>query len=230
MIKQLLVISLSVALVLAGTPGQDVVCNGNTNDVTSCGPAGGSSWTAGTTSGSKIADCTALSASLSGIFDTLCASCQTTNVYAKSTQDGCINTPTAGANVACYQSGSCSCGNPPTPAFKWKSVDTTNCQIASCLAAPMPTSSLTDQFCASCGKTNTYANSYGTACVNPSASCTRKTGWTDSDCKVCNASGTNSSNIYASADRTSCTATAPSSSSSSSAIAFSSLIIASLLL
>ncbi|KAL4477511.1 hypothetical protein ABPG74_002661 [Tetrahymena malaccensis] len=231
MIKQLLIISISIALIYAGSPGSDVTCNGNTNDATSCGPAGGSSWVAGTSTGSKIADCTAAATTLTGIFDTLCASCQGSNPYAKNTQDGCTNTPNAGANVACASSTSCNCGSAPTSAFKWTNVDTTNCKITSCLAAPMPTSGLTDNFCASCGSTNKFANSYNSACVNPTGgNCSRKTSWTDSDCKVCNANGANSANQYASADKTSCVSTAPSSSSSSSIVAFSSLFVASLFL
>ncbi|KAL4477510.1 hypothetical protein ABPG74_002660 [Tetrahymena malaccensis] len=229
MIKKLLILSLSAALILAVvTPGADVTCNSNT-DSTTCGPAGASTWAAGSTANKfKIADCTAVGSSLTGVFDTLCTSCPPSagNVYAKPDQTGCINTPTAGSNVACQQAGACdNCGTLPQ-AFSWtKASDTTNCVVKSCFAAPQPTTGLTDNFCGSCQKTNKFANSYGTACVNPTGgNCTRKASWTDDDCKLCNAGGANSTNVKASADKTSCVA----ASSSSQIIAVSALFLASL--
>ncbi|KAL4477508.1 hypothetical protein ABPG74_002658 [Tetrahymena malaccensis] len=229
MIKKLLILSLSAALILAvATPGADVTCNSNT-DSTTCGSAGASTWTTGATNKFKIADCTAVGTSFTGVYDTFCTSCpQSGNSYAKADLTGCGSAPVAGTNVACQQGGTCTnCGNLPSQAFTWsKAGDTTNCFVASCLAAPMPNSGLTDNLCNSCQQTNKFANSYGTSCVNPAnGSCSRKTNWTDDDCKLCNAGGANSANVKASADKTSCIA----SSTSSQVIAVSALLIASLL-
>ncbi|KAL4438337.1 hypothetical protein ABPG74_009760 [Tetrahymena malaccensis] len=233
MIKQFLIISLSIALIQT-TPGQDTTCNGNTNDVASCGPAGNNGqWEKGAVFGSRLVDTSAITLQ-KGLFDTFCTSFNFLNPYVKQTQDGCQKQPAImGANVACASSTNCNnCGNAPTPAFIWQNVDTTNCQIKSCLAAPMPTSGLTDYFCTSCGQTNKFANFYGSACVNPTGgSCTRKTGWTNEDCIICNQNGSNSANQYANSDKTQCVATAPSAYSSSSYTqVFYSLIIAALLL
>ncbi|EAR96578.1 cell surface immobilization antigen (macronuclear) [Tetrahymena thermophila SB210] len=237
MIKKLIILSLAVTVILAtATPGADVQCN--TNDQTSCGSSGGSTWAQGTNPGkSKIADCGSIGSSLSNVYDTLCTSCVTDSKnYANSAKNGCQTTvATPGAVVPCQASGACTTCGSISPAFAWSipSGDTTNCIITSCLAAPFPTSNLIDNFCKSCGgASGTYANSYGTSCVASTATCqnTRSAAWTDSDCQKCNAGGANSANQYAAADSKSCVSTKPSSSSSSSVIVFSCLIVASLLI
>ncbi|EAR96573.1 cell surface immobilization antigen (macronuclear) [Tetrahymena thermophila SB210] len=232
MIKKLLVLSLSVALIFAAA-GVDVNCN-STTDSTTCGSAAASTWTQGASGKFKISECNNVGNSFSNIYDTFCASCPqggNSNIYANSSKSGCVSTAVAGTNVACQQGNACTtntCGALPSPAFTWsKASDANNCFITSCLSAPMPNSGLTDNFCNSCQSTNKFANAYGTACVNPAnGSCTRKTNWTDDDCKLCNAGGNNSANVKASSDKSSCVA----ASSSSSVIAVSALLVASLLI
>ncbi|KAL4477512.1 hypothetical protein ABPG74_002662 [Tetrahymena malaccensis] len=212
MIKKLLILSLTVAIILAAA-GSDVQCN--TSDQTQCGGAGGSSWAAGAGTKSKISECNNVG-TLSGktdVYDTLCSSCYNDKPYAQSGNNGCqASVATAGTTVQCQKSGSCSsCGN-ISPAFGWSipSGDTSNCIITSCLAAPMPTTGLIDNFCKSCGgSSKVYANSDGSACVASSATCqsSRTSGWTDSDCNICNKNTGTPTLVYAKADQSGCQAT-----------------------
>ncbi|EAR96568.1 cell surface immobilization antigen (macronuclear) [Tetrahymena thermophila SB210] len=234
MIKKLLVLSLTVALIFT-TPGADVTCN-STTDSTTCGSAGASTWITGSTAGKfKIADCSAVGSSLTNIFDTFCLSCPqggNSNIYANASQSGCRNTPiNNGVNIQCQQGSNCSTSCPALPlAFTWKTgLQPNQCMIESCYAAPIPNSGLTFILCGSCSPNGDKPNSYGTACVKTTGGfCDRNQDWTDDDCKICNAGGKNSANIKASSDKTQCVAAA--SSSSSSVIAVSALLIASLLI
>ncbi|KAL4477513.1 hypothetical protein ABPG74_002663 [Tetrahymena malaccensis] len=216
MIKKLIALSLSITLIFAAA-GADVICSANTNDVTACGPAASGQWVVSGVK-SKIADCSAVNyTNVSGIFDTVCTSCPPTdnigNIYANQQQSGCTSTAQAGANVNCGQTDCSSCGTAPT-GFTWKGTSP-NCNIASCLAAPLPSTGITDNFCGSCGKSNKFANSYGSGCVNSSKTCTKRTdAWTDSDCSVCNQGGANSTQAYASKDGKSCVASSASCSRS----------------
>ncbi|KAL4481953.1 hypothetical protein ABPG74_008042 [Tetrahymena malaccensis] len=214
MLQNIFILSLiSVSLVLAN-PGVSVRC-GMSNDSKSCGTSGGSSWVSSNDGLFYIADCSKIG-TLSSAFDTICASCFSGSLqYVNSNQDGCQNTPSmVGDKAPCQKDGVCSyttCGSPQ--AFNWlkPNGDTKNCYIQSLLAIPgVPDgfSVLNDNMCQSADGATYFANSYGSYCVESSASCSRSNNWNDKDCNLCNANGANSANIYASADQTQCTTTA----------------------
>ncbi|KAL4513122.1 hypothetical protein ABPG72_017807 [Tetrahymena utriculariae] len=141
-------------------------------------------------------------------FDSDCEKCNTGTAnaakkYASADQKSCTVSPpsTPGTLVSCQAGGTCdSCSAPAGFTFTKSTVirDHTNCFISSCLATSLPITGLSDNYCSSCNKTNQFANSYGSACVNIKSSCTKKQSWTDEDGQICNANGTNSANLYAS--------------------------------
>ncbi|EAR99184.2 cell surface immobilization antigen (macronuclear) [Tetrahymena thermophila SB210] len=205
-------ISVQLQLVLA-SPGVPVRC-GMSNDSKSCGTSGGSSWVSSDGGLFYIADCSNIG-TLSQAFDTICASCFSGSLqFVNSNQDGCQSTPSmVGDNAPCQKDGVCSyitCGSPQ--AFNWlkSNGDTKNCYIQSLQALPnIPVgfSILNDYMCQSADGATYFANSYGSYCVETSASCSRNKNWNDKDCNICNANGANSANIYASSDQTQCTNT-----------------------
>ncbi|EAR96577.1 cell surface immobilization antigen (macronuclear) [Tetrahymena thermophila SB210] len=137
MIKQLITLSLAVTIIFAAV-GSDVQCN--TNDQSSCGLSGGSTWTAGTGNGrSKISECNDIDGSLTNVYDTIYSSCPVSSkIYANSAKNGCQTTPAIpGAVVLCQKSCTCTTCCTISPAFVWSvpNGDTNNCIIISCLAA-----------------------------------------------------------------------------------------------
>ncbi|KAL4454713.1 hypothetical protein ABPG74_021918 [Tetrahymena malaccensis] len=212
-IKKIILLSIAINFIFAAA-GTEVQCP--TSTCASCGTISGTTWVQGTTNTAycKVTECTSLTQT--GLFDITCASCSSSGNYANNGQNGCTSSAAqVGANYNC-QTSSKSCSTcPAIPGFTWNpsGSDTTNCNIASCLAVPYPTS-VNDAFCTSCpqdgpsGK-KVWANTGKTACVAATASCGRSSNWSDADCALCNGQ---SGNQYASADKTQCVATKSNSS------------------
>ncbi|KAL4484987.1 hypothetical protein ABPG74_020164 [Tetrahymena malaccensis] len=206
-LQKIVLLSLLASFILAIQPGTSVICN-STGDCTACGSSNASTWVAGDPQKCKIADCSLMSAPFTNMFDTICQSCLGSSAFAKPDQSGCqLSSPTVGNIVQCQSANSSctNCGNVPSKAFSWQpsANDAINCVILSCLAAPY-SSGVTDNFCKSCGPTTKqYANSANTACVSSSASCSRNSNWSDTDCKICNGTDQNAKQ-FASRDKTQC--------------------------
>ncbi|KAL4512938.1 hypothetical protein ABPG72_017623 [Tetrahymena utriculariae] len=192
--------------------------NLNDNFCTSCGGANRYTNIAGTACVNSSDSCSRITVWTNED----CLACRgADNQYASEDQSQCITVPpviVAGVEAPCASNtNQCTNCNSPSAAFTWTNVNETNCRVTSCSITAFPTSNLNDNFCTSCGGANKYANSDSTACVNPTdGNCSRKSNWTDADCKICNENGINELNVYASQDKKSCTTTQSSSSSSSS--------------
>ncbi|KAL4466744.1 hypothetical protein ABPG74_010341 [Tetrahymena malaccensis] len=210
-LKNIIILCLSIALAF-GQQGQAVTCL--TSDCfIDCGSPSNSEWI-NVVGGCAIQDCSAVG-SLSFVLDPFCQSCPQggkSNIYANAQQTGCQASPVGGTlKQACQSSSNCSACPKIPVGFNWSpNSDGTTCSVQSCNAQQYPVSGLTDAFCASCvqSKGQVWANFDGSLCVIASASCSRKTGWTDFDCKVCNNGITGHTTLlYATADRTACSAT-----------------------